>query len=337
MIKDYGVTIAVVLSSAIAYMGDNINVSVEKLVTPDMFGTSTPRNWLVDLGALPLWAIAVSFISGLIITVLFAFDHNISSLMAQAPEYHLKKGTYFHFDFLVLGLCLVITGLLGLPPVSGMIPHSFLHSRSLIMEVTETGKNIENCKAVDNEMTGNIVDMDCDDHAAVEQQYSLQDMEKSVESKQDISSETSQQEKTLITHFLLEQRLSNLLQSLLIGLMCFPPFIRYLQCIPRSVLDGLFIILGVLSFDGNQFFSRLVFVLCDSSCRITYADSCQYDFLYSLSYKTITTFTIMQLLVCLSIFGVTFTPAVIIFPVLIGVLIPLRLFVLPKYFNVDCL
>jgi hypothetical protein len=48
----------------------------------------------------------------LIITVLFAFDHNISSLMAQAKEYQLQKGTAFHFDFLVLGVCLIITGML---------------------------------------------------------------------------------------------------------------------------------------------------------------------------------------------------------------------------------
>jgi hypothetical protein len=359
-IKDYGVTLAVIFSSAIAYMGDNISVSIQKLVTPNSFGTTTPRSWLVDMGDLPVWAIFVSIIPGLIITILFAFDHNISSLMAQAPEYRLKKGSYFHYDFLVLGLCLVVTGkcveliilydhvismnnigVLGLPPVSGMIPHSFLHTKSLI-RVTTTSQtlNVELVvRVVGDEEAVNNVDSTvvCDDQAAERSSHGEDD---SLENEPDASSILPVNVPTdpaRITHILHEQRLSNLAQSVLIGLMCFGPFIRYLQYIPRCVLDGLFVILGVLSFEGNQFFSRLVYVLCDGSCGRRYADNCECGFLHCLNYETVARFTAMQLLVCLAIFGVTFTPAVIIFPVLISVLVPLRLYVLPKYFDVNFL
>lgn len=225
-----------------------------------------------------------------------------------------------------------------------MIPHSFLHTKSLIRVTTTPGESLNAesvVRVVGDEEAANNVDSTtvCDDQAA---ERSLHGEDDCVENEPDASSilsvtVTVPTDPALITHILHEQRFSNLAQSVLIGLMCFAPFIRYLQYIPRCVLDGLFVILGVLGLEGNQFYSRLVYVLCDSSCRHRYADTCECGFLHFLSYETIVRFTAMQLLVCLAIFGVTFTPAVIIFPVLISVLIPLRLYVLPKYFDANFL
>ncbi|RYH23694.1 hypothetical protein EON65_17610 [archaeon] len=48
---------------------------------------------------------------GIIITVLFFFDHNVSSLISQTNDMRLKKGAAFHWDFFVLGLgkdCLLV-------------------------------------------------------------------------------------------------------------------------------------------------------------------------------------------------------------------------------------
>ena len=225
-------------------------------------------------------------------------------------------------------------GVLGLPPVSGMIPHSFLHTKSLIRVATMTNQtlNVESMvravddKDEDEEGVNNVECTHvCDDHV---KEQSLHGEDSYLENEPNVSVTPS-----LVTHILYEQRLSNLSHSVLIGLMCFAPFIRYLQYIPRCVLHGLFVILGVLSFEGNQFCCRLVYILCDASSRRRFADNCGCEYLHLLSYETITWFTTMQLLVCLTIFGVTFTPAVIIFPVLISVLIPLRLYVLVKYFD----
>ncbi len=110
ILSDYGITLAVVLMSSVAYIGRNQGVYIDKLQTPDTFGTTSPRLWLVDLLSLPVWAVFLAIIPGFIITVLFAFDHNISSLMAQAKEYRLQKGSSFHWDFMLLGACMIITG-----------------------------------------------------------------------------------------------------------------------------------------------------------------------------------------------------------------------------------
>jgi hypothetical protein len=41
---------------------------------------------------------------GIILTILFFFDHNVSSLLSQKREFHLKKPPAYHWDFFVLGI-----------------------------------------------------------------------------------------------------------------------------------------------------------------------------------------------------------------------------------------
>ena len=59
--------------------------------------------------------IAAGLIPALIIVVLFFFDHNVSSQMAQLPEFHLTKPPAYHYDFALLA-CMVRHSLL-IPPV----------------------------------------------------------------------------------------------------------------------------------------------------------------------------------------------------------------------------
>lgn len=49
--------------------------------------------------------IGASVIPAIIITVLFYFDHNVSSQLAQQPEFNLKKPTAYHYDMFLLGMC----------------------------------------------------------------------------------------------------------------------------------------------------------------------------------------------------------------------------------------
>ncbi len=218
--------------------------------------------------------------------------------------------------------------MLGLPPISGMVPHSFLHTRSLI-------RKGESCKA--------------NSHNNSNKMLSSVDVE--VVSSADTVGGTD------VYHIVYEQRISNLLQSLMIGVMCFAPFIAYLRYIPRCTLNGLFVILGVSGLDGNQFYHRLVYLLCDTARRDDYAvEHCPLvdsevenvvkttdikyqtkgkgsSYLDKIPFHIVCLFTLLQLCACLIIFGITFTPAVIIFPVLIGVLVPFRLYILPLSFD----
>lgn len=54
------------------------------------------------LGLVPGTYVAAALLPAMLITVLFYFDHNVSSQLAQQPEFNLTKGPAYHWDFLLL-------------------------------------------------------------------------------------------------------------------------------------------------------------------------------------------------------------------------------------------
>ncbi|KAL3939778.1 MAG: hypothetical protein SGBAC_005555 [Bacillariaceae sp.] len=99
-----------------------------------------PRPWISNpLDGIDVKGIFGALFPAFMLYLLFFIDHNISSIMTQAPKYNLKKPPSYHWDFFVLGLTIIPCGIMGIPPGSGLIPEAPLHSRSLC---TRTYKNI---------------------------------------------------------------------------------------------------------------------------------------------------------------------------------------------------
>mmetsp|Transcript_19931 Transcript_19931/g.25796 ORF Transcript_19931/g.25796 Transcript_19931/m.25796 type:complete len:561 (+) Transcript_19931:116-1798(+) len=279
LIADYGATIAILFFTGVPYMGLNSDVDIEKLDVPETFGTTSGRSWIVDLGDIEGWAIVLAIIPGFILTVLFFFDHNVSSLLAQAPEFNLKKGSAYHWDFFVVGIQILVTGIMGIPPVNGLIPQAPLHTKSLC-EIT-------------------------------------------------IEKDANGKSREVITH-VYEQRVSNLLQAILIGIMVSNPLLKVLGLIPRATLDGLFLYMGLASFPGNQFYERVVLQFTEPVLRTS-----NHSYLESVPFPVIRNYTFFQFCILACIFVITLTPAAMLFPVLIAVLVPLRKKVFPKYFDME--
>lgn len=123
-----------------------------------------------------------------------------------------------------------------------------------------------------------------------------------------------------------ETRVSNFGQSVLIAVTLSPPFLYVLSWVPLGVLAGLFLFLGISSFVGNEIAERSLLMISSRQgldLRAPYAQ---------VSPFTNVKFTLLQLFIVAGIFAVTLTPAAIVFPVLIVLLVPLRKFVLPKLF-----
>ena len=133
IISDYGASIALIFWTGVVYFPRANLINIKNVETPNEFGTSNGRAWIADLSDLPIWAIFAAIIPGIIITILFFFDHNVSSIMAQASEFKLNKPSAFHWDYFVLGLIMFVTGILGIPPVNGLIPQAPLHVSSLLL------------------------------------------------------------------------------------------------------------------------------------------------------------------------------------------------------------
>jgi hypothetical protein len=59
--------------------------------------------------------------------------------MAQAPEFNLRKPPAYNWDFLVIGVLILVCGLLGLPFTNGLIPQAPLHVHALSTRKAEVG------------------------------------------------------------------------------------------------------------------------------------------------------------------------------------------------------
>ncbi|KAK9767177.1 hypothetical protein K7432_003207 [Basidiobolus ranarum] len=273
IIADYAAAFAIVLFTALPYLPKLTTLEIARLPVPSTFQTTTGRPWLVPFWELPLWAVFASIVPAIVLTVLFFFDHNVSSLLSQRPEFHLRKGPAFHYDFFILGICTLISGIIGIPAPNGLIPQAPLHVRSLSKIKRNGEKGIE-----------------------------------------------------FVDH-VHEQRVSGLLQSLLIGLTLLPPILHVLGLIPRAVLAGLFLYMGLESFVDNTLANRVKLIFTDKKLTPPMWAT------VSVPYRVIVKFTVIQILLLALIFYITESPAAISFPVFILLLVPVKQYILPRFFE----
>ncbi|KAL1860074.1 hypothetical protein Plec18170_002023 [Paecilomyces lecythidis] len=95
--------------------------------------TSPERDrFFVEFWKLPVGWIFGAIIPGLIITILFFFDHEVSSIICTIDRYGTRKPGGFAWDIVLLGTTTALCGILGIPPANGLLPQAPLHSESLM-------------------------------------------------------------------------------------------------------------------------------------------------------------------------------------------------------------
>ena len=142
-LTEYAAAISIIFFIGIPHVGqlgalDKSTLSVSTSFRP----TSPDRSvFFVQFWQLPgLW-VAAATIPGFIITVLFFFDHEVSSIICTIDRYGTKKPGGFAWDIILLGSTTALCGILGIPPANGLLPQAPLHSESLMhveKEVTVT-------------------------------------------------------------------------------------------------------------------------------------------------------------------------------------------------------
>ncbi|KAK3398969.1 HCO3 transporter family-domain-containing protein [Sordaria brevicollis] len=230
-LKDYGTPLTVVFFTGFVHFGKMEGIHLENLEVSKAF-FPTPREngwirgWFIDFWDIPVGDIFLAIPFALLLTILFWFDHNVSSLIAQGTEFPLRKPAGFHWDLFLLGLTTGVSGLLGLPFPNGLIPQAPFHTASLCVT-----------KVVTND------DTDADSSEA-----------------KGHSSESYEYKPVSV----VEQRVSNLAQGLLtLGTMT-GPLLIVLHLIPQGVLAGLFFIMGYQALAGNGITQKLIFLFKDS-------------------------------------------------------------------------
>lgn len=192
---------------------------------PTMPGPGSVRlhGWFIHFWEIPVkwWFIAIPFAA--LVTALFYYDHNVSSLMAQARHYPLRKPAGFHWDFFLLGITTLVAGLLGIPYPNGLVPQAPVHTDSCaIIRYPET----------------------CLTEAESSSQTESDDT--------DLGPKISR---------ILEQRWTHLGMGLLLFGMMTRPLLVALATVPRGVFAGVFITVGWSSVESNPITLRSVDLL----------------------------------------------------------------------------
>ncbi|KAK2766087.1 hypothetical protein FQN54_007602 [Arachnomyces sp. PD_36] len=138
LLADYAYVIGTIFWVGFAHIpGPLKRTNINMIPTTRAFYPTQPRSWLIDFWELDVKWIFVAIPFGFLVMLLFYYDHNVSSLTAQARQFPLKKPGGFHWDFFLLGCTTFIAGILGLPLPNGLVPQAPVHTDSLTVYETE--------------------------------------------------------------------------------------------------------------------------------------------------------------------------------------------------------
>lgn len=307
LLSDYAYPIATIFWTGFSHIPGRIkDADLPRVPQTRAFYPSTDRSWLIEFWTLEARYVFAALPIGVLLTLLFYYDHNVSSLTAQARQFPLKKPAGFHWDFFLLGITCFVGGIIGIPLPNGLIPQAPVHTDSL----TEYSDTLTITK-----------EKSCDDD-------SDSDSSLSPSSSSSSSSWQIHHRKKIIPLQVREQRLSHILMTLgLIGVMT-GPLLTVLHTMPLGLFGGVFFVVGFAGIPTFNITQNLLYCLSES--RFTSPTS---DPRHKLSKRRILYYTSFQIVgVAISI-AISQTIAAIGFPVIITALIPLRWIVLPRIFT----
>ncbi|KAF5476792.1 hypothetical protein F2P56_003492 [Juglans regia] len=358
-ITDYGVPLMVLLWTGVSYIPVNeVPRGIpRRLFSPNPWSPGAYSNWTVikDMLNVPPLYIVGAFIPATMIAVLYYFDHSVASQLSQQKEFNLKKPASYHYDLLLLGFLVILCGLIGIPPSNGVIPQSPMHTKSLatlkhqllrnklVSTVRQSMRKNANLGQLYRNMQEAYNEMQTPLTCQIPSSLGLRELKESTiqlasstgymgapvdETVFDVDKDIDD----LLPVEVKEQRVSNLLQALMVGgcVAAMP----LLKKIPTSVLWGYFAFMAIESLPGNQFWERILLLFTASSRRYKVLEEYHATFVETVPFKTIATFTLFQTAYLLVCFGITWIPlAGVLFPLLIMLLVPVRQYFLPKFFK----
>lgn len=138
-LSEYAAAISIIIFIGLPYVGELANLDKETLEVSRSFRPTNPDRsvFFVRFWELPIAWIFLAIIPGSIITMLFFFDHEVSSIICTISRYGTRKPGGFAWDIALLGTTTAICGILGIPPANGLLPQAPLHSESLMHNDTE--------------------------------------------------------------------------------------------------------------------------------------------------------------------------------------------------------
>ena len=129
LLSDYAYPLATIFWTGFAHFPGNLShVDLHFLPITRAFYPTVNRAWVIEFWNLDVKWIFIAIPFGLLMTLLFYYDHNVSSLTAQARSFPLTKPAGFHWDFFLLGCTCFVAGFLNVPLPNGLVPQAPVHT-----------------------------------------------------------------------------------------------------------------------------------------------------------------------------------------------------------------
>ncbi|EJP66145.1 HCO3- transporter family protein [Beauveria bassiana ARSEF 2860] len=123
ILADYSYVFCTVFWVGFSHIPGHIRDSnIGRVPVTKAFYPTPSRSWVIDFWTLDVKWVFVAMPFGFLLMLLFYYDHNVSSITAQARQYPLKKPGGFHWDFFLLGCTTFVGAILGLPMPNGLVP-----------------------------------------------------------------------------------------------------------------------------------------------------------------------------------------------------------------------
>ncbi|GAB7365517.1 hypothetical protein MBLNU230_g6590t1 [Neophaeotheca triangularis] len=227
MLSDYAYPIATVWWTGFSHIPGRIaNTNLQRLEHTRAFYPSIDRSWLIPFWDLPVKWVFVALPIGILITLLFYYDHNVSSLIAQARSFPLTKPAGFNWDFFLLGCTTFISAIIGIPLPNGLVPQAPVHTDACTTYV----EKLETYREKDD--TEN-------------------------------ASTQHRRRRLVVPHDTKEQRVSHFIMALLfVGLMT-GPLLTVLATMPLGLFCGVFFVVGFSSIQGMGITKNVIFLLSE--------------------------------------------------------------------------
>ena len=138
-LAEYAAAISIIIFIGMPHVGELQSLDRSTLQISTTFKPSDPNRsrFFVEFWKIEVYWIFAALVPGLIITILFFFDHEVSSIICTIDRYGTKKPGGFAWDIVLLGTTTAVCGILGIPPANGLLPQAPLHSESLLHDETE--------------------------------------------------------------------------------------------------------------------------------------------------------------------------------------------------------
>ena len=127
---------------------------------PEHFGTTSGRPWLVDIFALPTWAIFASIVPAIMATILLFLDQNITTRLVNSKNHKLQKGGGYHLDMAIVGLIVQAASFFALPWIVAATVHALNHIQALAdTDVVDQGgtRREEIARVRENRVSGLLI------------------------------------------------------------------------------------------------------------------------------------------------------------------------------------